>query len=165
MSDFRNALKQSSWFLPLLLCGASAGASETEVPYPTDYRDWSHVKSMVIEDGHELFDAFGGIHHIYANEKAMEGYQGGKFADGSVIIFDLLQVERKNNAMSEGPRKALAVMHKDSTEFSETGGWGFEAFAEGDATKPTVKNNAVEACFTCHTARQNQDYVFSSLRP
>ena len=25
---------------------------QSEVPYPTGYRDWSHIKSMVIEEGH-----------------------------------------------------------------------------------------------------------------
>ena len=43
---------------------------QSEVPYPTGYRDWSHIKSMVIEEGHPLFEAFGGIHHIYANDEA-----------------------------------------------------------------------------------------------
>ena len=30
---------------------------QSEVPYPTGYRDWSHIKSMVIEEGHPLFEA------------------------------------------------------------------------------------------------------------
>ena len=44
---------------------------QSEVPYPTGYRDWSHIKSMVIEEGHPLFEAFGGIHHIYANDEVL----------------------------------------------------------------------------------------------
>ena len=34
---------------------------------------------------------FGGIHHIYANDKAIEGYRNELFPDGAVIIFDLLE--------------------------------------------------------------------------
>jgi len=28
---------------------------------------------MAIEEGHPLYSAFGGIHHICANDKALEG--------------------------------------------------------------------------------------------
>ena len=41
---------------------ATALAAEPQVPYPDGYRDWHHVKSMVIEEGHPLYSAFGGIH-------------------------------------------------------------------------------------------------------
>jgi len=73
----------------------SASALAQEVPYPTGYRDWHHVKSMVIEEGHPLFGAFGGIHHLYANKKAIKGYKQGKFADGSVIVFGKRSTNRK----------------------------------------------------------------------
>ena len=82
---------------------------QSEVPYPTGYRDWSHIKSMVIEEGHPLFEAFGGIHHIYANDEAVTGYQDGRFPDGAVIAFDLLEAVRADNAVTEGARKVLGV--------------------------------------------------------
>lgn len=49
-------------------------AQTPQVAYPEGYREWRHVKSMVIARGHPLFDAFGGIHHIYANPPAVKGY-------------------------------------------------------------------------------------------
>lgn len=49
-----------------LLCLVTAAfAADAIVPYPAGYRDWYHVKSMVIQEGNSLFAAFGGIHHIY----------------------------------------------------------------------------------------------------
>ena len=142
----------------------SALAADPQVPYPQGYRDWHHVKSMVIEEGHPLFDAFGGIHHLYANEKAMEGYRGKTFPDGSVIIFDLLEANRDGNAISEGERKVVGVMHKNSTKFNATGGWGFEGFGAGDPAKRVVGGNAASACFACHQPQKAQDYTFSRLR-
>jgi hypothetical protein len=65
--------------LMTMLPASAALAADPEVPYPTGYRDWHHVKSMLIEQGHPLFDAFGGIHHLYANPAALEGYQSGRF--------------------------------------------------------------------------------------
>ncbi len=139
-------------------------AAEPQVPYPAGYRDWHHVKSMVIEEGHPLFGAFGGIHHLYANKKAMQGYKAGKFPDGSVIVFDLLEASRKDSAVTEGPRKVLGVMHKDAKKYAATGGWGFEGFAGGDSGKRVVEGNATSACFACHTSQKDHDYVFSRLR-
>jgi hypothetical protein len=52
------------------------------VSFPEGYRDWHHVKSLVIEEGHPLHGAFGGMHHIYTNAKALEGYRSETFPDG-----------------------------------------------------------------------------------
>lgn len=150
-----------------LLCAAaatSALATEPVVPYPAGYRDWHHVKSMVINEGHPLFAAFGGIHHLYANDKAMSGYRGSKFPDGSVIVFDLLEASQEGNAVTEGVRKVVGVMHKDAEKFKATGGWGFEGFGGDDQSKRVVGNNAASACFACHEPQKTQDYVFSRLR-
>ncbi len=46
---------------------------------------------------------------------------------------------------SEGSRKALSVMVKDSKTYMATGGWGFQLWAAGDAAK--------------------HDYVFSTYIP
>jgi len=142
----------------------SASALAQEVPYPTGYRDWHHVKSMVISPGHALHDAFGGIHHLYANNKALKGYAKGKFPNGSVIVFDLLEANDAGNALVEGKRKVVGVMHKDSKRYAATGGWGFEGFKGDSKTERAVGVNAATACFGCHEPQKNRDYVFSKLR-
>jgi hypothetical protein len=143
---------------------STALVAEPQVPYPEGYPDWHHVKSMVIEEGHPLFTAFGGIHHIYANDQALEGYRNGHFADGAVIIFDLLEAAHANNAITEGQRKVLGVLHKDTKKFATTGGCGFEGFGEGNPSNRVVNNNASSVCFNCHQPQKEQDYVFSKLR-
>lgn len=140
-----------------------AGTTPT-VAYPKGYRNWRHVKSMVIEAGHPLYGSFGGIHHLYANTKALKGYASGRFADGSVLVFDLLEATRADNAVTEGTRKLIGVMEKNAARFAATGGWGFEGFAGDSRTQRLVGAEAATACFACHQARAEQDYVFSSLR-
>ncbi len=140
-------------------------AQAPQVPYPQGYRNWQHVKSMTINAGHPLYDAFGGTHHLYANPAAMKGYAAGRFADGSVIAFDLLEARSADNAVTEGARKVLGVMVKDAKRYAATGGWGFEAFKGGDAAQRAVGANAKTACFDCHTAQKDSDFVFSKLRP
>ena len=149
------------------LCVAStttALGAEPQVPYPDGYRDWHHVKSMVIQEGHPLHSAFGGIHHIYANDKALKGYRKGYFPDGAVIIFDLLEAASADNAITEGQRKVVGVMHKDVKQYAATGGWGFEGFGAGDPTSRVVGKDAASACFACHQPQKDQDYTFSQLR-
>lgn len=134
------------------------------VPYPTGYRHWTHVKSMVIEPGHALYEAFGGMHHLYANEKALEGYRTGTFPDGAVIVFDLLEAQRADNAVLEGPRKIVGVMHRDRARYAGTGGWGFEGFRGDSSTERAVGADAKTACFECHASQRDREYVFSSYR-
>jgi hypothetical protein len=151
----------------VLLATAAApvfAADAPEVPYPAGYRDWHHVKSMVINPGHPLFDAFGGIHHLYANKKAVKGYQAGKFPDGAVIVFDLLEARSADNAITEGARKVVGVMHKDARRYAATGGWGFEGFKGDSTTDRAVGKDAAAACYQCHTSQKDRDYVFSQPR-
>jgi Cytochrome P460 len=154
------------FLLPLVLVAVQTAqaADVAPVPYPQGYRQWTHVKSMTINPGHALYDAFGGMHHLYANRRAEQGYKSGKFADGSVIVFDLLQANAADNTVQEGARKVLGVMHKDARKYSDTGGWGFEAFKADSKTERVVGNNAAAACFQCHTAKKDNGFVFSSWR-
>lgn len=150
-------------FIVVSAAVVSADAPEG-VPYPEGFHAWRHVKSMVIQEGHPLYAAFPGIHHIYANDKAVEGYAAGKFPDGSVLVFDLLAPGTAEAAIIDGRRQAVAVMHKDGERWEATGGWGFEAFAGGVQTEPTVGDEAATKCFSCHQPEAGHDYVFSRLR-
>lgn len=130
---------------------------ENEVPYPEGYRSWTHIKSMI---QHSV-----GYHHIYANDKAMQGYKTGKFPNGSVIVSDFLEGIDKNETITEGKRKYIDVMVKDTILYKSTGGWGYEEF-DGDSRNKRVvtQAKAVTACFNCHAPREANNYVFSSYR-
>lgn len=147
-----------------LAAQAALAGDDSTVAYPEGYRDWRHVKSMVIEPGHPLHAAFGGIHHLYANAKAVQGYRSGHFPDGAVIVFDLLEARTADNAITEGPRKIVGVMVRDSKRHAATGGWGFEGFRGDSSTDRAVGPNAASACFGCHQPQKDREYVFSSLR-
>ena len=147
-----------------LAAAPALSADAPPVPYPKGYRQWTHVKSMVIQPGHALYDSFGGIHHLYANKLAKEGYARGKFSDGAVIAFDLLTATSADNTVQEGSRKVLGVMVKDLRRYKDTGGWGFEGFKGDSTTERAVGSQAATACYQCHTAQKDKDYVFSSWR-
>ena len=148
---------------PLLVLAAPLLAADSQVlNFPASYRQWTHVKTTVIRTGHPLHYLFGGVHHIYANKQALEGYRRGKFGDGATLVLDLLEERDDGYSISEGPRKLVAVMHKDARKFAATGGWGFEAWRGENRKDRTVGNEASRQCFECHASRQKNDYVFSS---
>jgi cytochrome P460 len=157
-------MKTSTILTVSLIFAASAlwAADSSQVSYPKGYRDWHHVKSMVINKGHPLFASVGGFHDIYANPKAVKGYKAGKFPDGSVIVFDLFEAKDANNAISEGARKAVIVMQHDSKRFTDTDGWGYQVF-DPATEKGKLDAKAAKDCHACHISQKDKDFVFSKL--
>ena len=138
--------------------------SDSEVAYPLNYRNWVHVRSALVDPKSPSAGRYGGLHHIYANEKAMEGYRTGQFPEGSVIVFDLLETKENAGTTVEGPRKFIDVMRKESKRYAETGGWGFEEFVGDSQTDRALTTQAKAACYNCHTRRKSNDFVFSTFR-
>ncbi|MGP0566922.1 MULTISPECIES: cytochrome P460 family protein [unclassified Nitrospina] len=147
----------------MLFMASPMQAGGDKVDYPDGYRDWTHVKSMVIQPGHPLENPFQGIHHVYANPKAVKGFETGAFPDGSVLVFDLLNYREAGKTLQEEGRKLIGVMQKDGAAFGKTGGWGFEAFAGDSQTKRIVTDGGT-GCYACHTAEEGHDFVFSRYR-
>ena len=134
------------------------------VDYPQDYRKWVHVKSGLIGPQSPAYARYGGLHHIYANQHAMEGYSSGRFPDGSVIVFDLLETRDNSGATVEGARRFIDVMTKDAGQYPETGGWGFEEFKGDSSSERALSLEGRTACYSCHTAVKGHDFVFSAFR-
>ncbi len=145
-----------------LTAAAARSQRAPEVAYPEGYRDWHHVKSMVILPGHPLENPFGGVHHVYANAAALRGLREGRFPDGAVLVFDLLEAASADHAIQEGPRKLIGVMERDSRRFGATGGWGFEGF-KGDSKTERLVTDGGASCFACHQSAA-PSYVFAKPR-
>ena len=153
-------MKNIFFFLILLLFQTP---STPQVPYPDNYRTWSHVKSTMIGPSHKNFSTMGGFQHIYANEAAMTGYRTRSFPEGSVITFDWLEMTENNGAFLEGPRRQLDVMIKDSKRFATTGGWGFQRFVKDSKTE-LASSPTPQECFACHERLKKDGLVLSTLR-
>src|SRR5262245_16383403 len=150
--------------LPLVATVPHRAESDKAVPYPAGYRHWIHVSTTIVGPQSPFFKGSGGIHHIYANEKALRGYESGKFPDGATLVFDLLDTKQAEGLVLEGPRQRVDVMVKDSQKFSATGGWGFERFAGDSQTERLLTEERQAQCFSCHQKSKAQDFVFSKFR-
>jgi len=133
------------------------------VAYPEGYRNWVHVKSTVISPNHPGFATMGGFQHIYANPEAMTGYRSRAFPEGSIVVFDWLEMSDNKGAFSEGPRRQIDVMVKDSQRFASTGGWGFQRFVKDSKTE-LASSPSPQECFACHDRLKKDGLVLSSYR-
>jgi len=145
--------------------GTRAETGDAAIAFPEGFREWVHAKSGVIDDPkHPAFARFGGVHHIYANPAAMQGYRDGRFADGAILVFDLHTLEKQpDGSVDQGARRHVDVMVKDIERFAATGGWGYEEFM-GDTRVPTLSPKARAGCAACHSTRKSSDSVFSDFR-
>ena len=137
---------------------------DDRAPFPKEFRKWAHVKSVLVGPQSAAFATEGGIHHIYANDKALEGYTSGKFPDGSVIVYDLLETKEIAGATIEGPTRRIDVMVKQSELYRATGGWEFMSFPGGNPANKTLTDERQAVCAACHASRKDHDFVFSEFR-
>jgi hypothetical protein len=132
---------------------------------PSGYRNWFHVNTMVVDKASPLFGALGGMHNVHVNEVGEAALKmGGPYPDGTIFVTDLHEFTLSDGAYVMGQRKGLAVMVKNASKYSSTGGWGFQFLAGEDATKPIV-TDAAKQCFECHVPKKSQDYVYSTYVP
>src|SRR5689334_2694728 len=134
------------------------------VPFPREFRKWAHVKSVLVGPQSTAFATEGGIHHIYANDKALEGYDTGKFPDGSVIVYDLLETKEIAGNTIEGQTRRVDVMVKQSVRYASTGGWEFMSFSGNDKINGKLATARQTTCVGCHSYKKDHDSVFSEFR-
>lgn len=174
---FRTLLSASALALSTLLFAQTITPTSPtpDVPYPDGYRRWMHITSVVSpakkdETGTPLGEAkasapHGLVHHVYANEQALEGYRTGHFPEGATLIADWFVLEENRSRLVQGSRQSLDVMIRDN-RYAATGGWGFEKFDQDSHTTRKVGANAVKSCFECHQhAGAEREFVFSTLKP
>src|SRR5579864_9585110 len=147
---------------PRLLASAALSLSifygAESVQYPDNFRRWVHVGTGVILPGGPIPESEQGMHHIFANPKAVDGYASGDFADGSIVVYELREAQQKNGVIFEGDRRRVDVMIRDST-YKSTGGWRFERFMGNSQTEDAIKDSGT-SCFGCHSNAKAHGFVF-----
>jgi hypothetical protein len=138
---------------------------------PQNHREWIFVGAPVtpndMNDGHAAFPEF---HNVYIDPLSYANYkQTGKFADGTVILKELVAVGGKvmdsGNGYFQGDFNGLEAMVKDRKRFpEEPGGWAFFRFGEAPHYKPVGDRMQTESCNSCH-AGANEDFVFTETYP
>jgi hypothetical protein len=148
----------------VILPPAMVASDRLEVPYPEGYRHWTHIKSAYVGKASPAFRRFGGLHNIYANARAMEGYRNGRFPVGSVLVFDVLEASSSDQGVEPGSRKFVDVMWKSAD--GRDGRWVFGEFdRDSRTTRNVTAEQGVVQCQACHDGPAATDGVFSKFAP
>jgi hypothetical protein len=138
--------------------------SDEGVQFPDGFRRWVHVGTGVImPSDNPMLKSEEGMHHVFANAKAADAYATGDFPNGSVLVYELRDAQQKNGVISEGERRRVDVMIKDSSLYKSTGGWRFERFFGDQKTENAIHDSGT-SCFQCHSKADKHGFVFSQLR-
>lgn len=136
---------------------------------PPGYRDWKVV--TVSHEAGDLNDIRAGI----ANDIAIKAYRAGKlpFPEGAIVgriawshtaSDEYNKLFGREQAFVAGAPTAayLQFMVKDSKKYAATGGWGYSSF---DQDGKSFDDAGMKACFPCHQAVKDRDYIFSRYTP
>jgi Cytochrome P460 len=161
---------QAPPFVPAaLLCALAAvatalAASDAGPSLPKNFQHWYLANSMLATKEPNQFGLVAGNHLIYINPVGFDRFRRGgsqPYPDGTVFVDDVRDFALVDGVYQQGARKAVPVMVKNSIKYASTGGWGFQAWAGGDPSKPIV-TDAGKQCFGCHMSRKANDYTFST---
>lgn len=147
-----------------------------ELQLPEGYHEWIFLGSPLTP--HALNGgsaAFPEYHNVYVQPEAFTAFRkSGTWPEGTIMLKELQlttparfpdgsSVEVSGRGFFPGARNGIDISVKDSTRFSDTGGWGFFNF--GHHAPPYAETAAVapaEACASCHQANAT-DMVFSKF--
>ena len=141
-----------------------AGAAIADGRLPAGYRDWRLI-SVAREEG-DLDD----IRAILGNDTAIDAYRANRqpFPDGTIIArlawsSDSSEENNKSFGREQSfvaghPKNGVQFMVKDAARYASTGGWLYAQFDDG---KPLKDEKQIRACFVCHQAIKDRDYVFT----
>src|SRR5579863_2101728 len=108
-SLFRRSNSRMLFALAALALGALCAAETAQ--FPESFRRWVHVGTGVILPGsNPALKSEEGMHHVFANPKAADGYASGEFADGSILVYELREAKQQNGVIFEGDRLRVDVM-------------------------------------------------------
>jgi hypothetical protein len=138
------------------------------------YESWQTIS--VSHNGDKLAVILGNAAMIDAYKAGLLA-SGGPFPDGAKMAKVHWTPKKKESEPGQplvpSTQHDVDFMVKDSTRFSDSGGWGYAAF-EYDATSDTYRpatlqdsppqGNDAKCGFACHTVVKAQDYVFTEYQ-
>lgn len=141
---------------------------------PTGYREWVFIGAPLtpndMNDGQAAFPEF---HNVYIDPISWRHWKTtGEFADGTVIVKELVSVGGKQapsgKGYFQGDYIGLEAMVKSKTRFPDaSGNWGFFRFTIEN--RPELHAQAAaqprDNCQVCHQANAAKDQVFTQYYP
>lgn len=136
-------------------------ASANKIEYPTGLTHWRVIGTSMRSDNDTQRVILGNSAAIKA---ARTNTAKTKWPDGAIIaklVWKNATLETWKAATVPGDFIHTEIMVRDNKKYSKTGGWGFARWAGLDLKPHSQDSHAAEACFACHQAAKDTDYVFT----
>jgi hypothetical protein len=140
-----------------------------------EFRGYEHWETISVSHNAKLMAVIVGNPVMINAFKSGIPANGQPFPEGARMA--KIHWVPKPNEIAPGQPLVPGALHdvdfmvKDSSRFSDSGGWGYGAFqynAASDEFRPSTaadqppQGNDAKCGFACHTIVQNQDYVFTA---
>ena len=144
----------------IVLAGTKVPPAPNGIELPAGYKDWRVIATSHREDNKTL-------RVILGNDTAIEAARAGNtnpWPDGSILaklVWKDRNHEKWATATIPGNFVHAEFMVKNSTLYTDTGGWGFARWKGLDQTPYGDDSSFVMECFNCHKPMKDNDYVFT----
>ena len=165
-------MKKSQYFIQLsiisvLLCHPAISvaqdvqASANNIKYPKGLTHWRVIGTSNRSDNNTQRVILGNSAAIKAARSKIPKTQ---WPDGAIIaklVWKNTTLGSWKAATVPGEFVHAEIMLRNSKKYASTGGWGFARWSGLDLKPHSQESNAAEACFACHQAAKNTDFVFT----
>ncbi|MCF7971023.1 MAG: cytochrome P460 family protein [Methylococcaceae bacterium] len=149
-------------FLPALSFAQNVQATANKIEYPTGLTNWRVIGSSIRNDNNTQRVILG---NTIAIKAARSNTAKKQWPDGAILAKLVWKNEilpTWQSATVPGDFVHAEIMVRDVKKYATTGGWGFARWTGLELTPHgNDKTEAQQACFDCHQAVKDSDYVFT----
>jgi len=144
--------------------------ADNRLEFPADYREWVFLSagrgmtygSSADRNGPPLFD------NVFVNPSAYREFlKTGYWPDKTMFALEVRSAATEGSINRGGQFQkhliAVEVEVKDQQRFSETEGWAYFGF--GDGNKPASQIPKTQDCYDCHSKNAATEHTFVQFYP
>ncbi|MCK5870095.1 cytochrome P460 [Methylococcaceae bacterium CS1] len=146
---------------PMVSLAQNVQATANNIKYPLGLTNWRVIGSSMRNDNNTQRVILGNSIAIKAGRANTAKTQ---WPDGAILaklVWKNTTLETWKAATVPGDFVHAEIMVRDTTKYATTGGWGFARWKGLDLNPHSQDINAATACFECHKAASNNNYVFT----
>jgi len=153
--------------LPILTCLAQTSYAEkqtapaNDIEYPKGLVNWRAIGTSIRNDNNTQRVILGNALAIKAVRAQPKNTNWPKGAILAKLVWKNETLSTWQAATVPGDFVHAEIMVRDSKKYKATGGWGFARWTGLELTPHGKDSTAAQACFDCHQAAKQMDYVFT----
>lgn len=146
---------------PAISFAQNVQATANNIEYPKGLTNWRVIGTSIRSDNNTQRVILGNSIAIKAARANTGKQEWPKGAILAKLVWKNDTLATWKAATVPGDFVHAEIMLRDTKKYATTGGWGFARWTGLDLKPHSQDSNAGEACFTCHQAAKDTNYVFT----